>query len=162
MFCYLKLLSYWVMDERANLTHIALIPKKKNPEHVSEFRPISLCNVVYKVISKVLANRLKVLLLVLISPLQSAFILGRLITDNILAAYETLHSMQTMMWGNIGFMRVKLDMSKAYDRVEWAFLEAAMVKMGFHAKWCKVCDLFSYCQLESSRVDLTYKGYSAG
>jgi hypothetical protein len=135
MFCYLKLLSYWVMDERANLTHIALIPKKKNPEHVSEFRPISLCNVVYKVISKVLANRLKVLLLVLISPLQSAFILGRLITDNILAAYETLHSMQTMMWGNIGFMRVKLDMSKAYDRVEWAFLEAAMVKMGFHAKW---------------------------
>jgi hypothetical protein len=123
-----------VLDGRVNTTHIALIPKKKNPEHISEFRPISLCHVVYKVISKVLANRLKLILPDLISPLQSAFIPGRLITDNILATYETLHSMQTRMWGKIDFMGVKLNISKAYDRVKWTFLEAIMVRMGFHTE----------------------------
>ncbi|XP_062151896.1 uncharacterized protein LOC133860275 [Alnus glutinosa] len=65
---------------------------------------------------------------------ESAFISGRLIADNILVAYETLHSMQTRMWGKIGFIGVKLNMSKAYDRVEWAFLKVAMVRMGFHVK----------------------------
>jgi hypothetical protein len=58
-----------------------------------------------------------------------------MITDNILAAFETLHSMQTRMWGKIGFMGMKVNMCKAYDRVEWAFLEVVMVKLGFHAKW---------------------------
>jgi hypothetical protein len=54
-----------------------------------------------------------------------------LISDNVLAAYETLHSMHTRLWGKEGFMALKLDMSKAYDRVEWNFLEAVMHKMGF-------------------------------
>jgi hypothetical protein len=78
-----------------NMTNIVLIPKVKNPTCVTEFRPINLCNVLYMVISKVLANRIKKILPLIISPEQSAFILGRLITDYVLAAYETLHTMQT-------------------------------------------------------------------
>jgi hypothetical protein len=70
-----------------------------------------------------------------ISPNQSAFILGRLITDNVMAAYETLHTMHTSMWSKVGFMGIKLDMSKAYNRVEWSFLEEVMKKMGFPKKW---------------------------
>jgi hypothetical protein len=85
----------------------------------------------YKKFSKVLANRLKVILPLIISPTQSAFIPRRLLTDNILVAYENLHTMHARMWGKVGFMALKLDMSKAYDRVEWAFLEAIIRKMGF-------------------------------
>jgi hypothetical protein len=82
-----------------------------------------------------LANQLKNILHDIISSYQSAFVLGRLISDNILVAYETMHIMQSRMWGKEGFIGVKLDMSKAYDRVEWTFLRAVMNKMGFDSRW---------------------------
>ena len=118
-----------------NHTFIALIPKVKNPKKVSEFRLISLCNVIYKIVSKVIANRLKPLLNNIISKTQSAFIVERLITDNILIAFESLHHMKTSCTGKIGFMALKLDMTKAYDRVEWVFLEKILLKIGFHRSW---------------------------
>ena len=99
-------------------TFITLIPKVQNSEKVTDFRPISLCNVIYKIISKVLANRLKPMLHSIISEMQSVFIANRLITDNILIAFESLHHMKTNCIGKKGFMAMKLDMSKAYDRVE--------------------------------------------
>jgi hypothetical protein len=114
------------MEEKINVTHSALIPKKTIPSYVSDFMLISLCNVIYKLISKVLVNRLKIILPHVISANQSAFILDRLISDNIVAAYETLHFMHTKMWSKVGYMGIKLDMSKMYDRVEWVFLEVVM------------------------------------
>jgi hypothetical protein len=127
-----------VLHEDLNYVYIALIPKIKNPTCVTKFKPISLCNVIYKIISKVLANRLKGILHQIITPYQSAFIPRRLISDNILAAYETLHTMQSWLHGKKGYMAIKIDMSKAYDRVKLGFLEAVMGKMGFASEWIKL------------------------
>jgi hypothetical protein len=117
-----------------NSTTIVMIPKVDNPDKVSQFRPISLCNVVYKVISKMLAARLKNYLSEIISDHQSAFVPGRLISDNILLAYESIHTMKNKK-GKKGLCAVKLDMHKAYDRVEWRYLEKIMLKLGFARRW---------------------------
>jgi hypothetical protein len=122
------------VPEGWNNTTIVLIPKVDNPEKVTQFRPISLCNVVYKVISKMLSDRLKMYFPDIISDHQSAFVLGRLITGNILVAYESIHAMKKKK-GKRGLCAVKLDMHKAYDRVEWCYLERVMIKMGFHRRW---------------------------
>jgi hypothetical protein len=111
------------MPEKWNGTIVVLIQKVMKPEKLKDLRPISLCNVIYKVASKVLANRLKVILPNIIAPNQSAFVPGRLITDNVLIAYEMSHYLQNKRWGAEGYAALKLDMSEAYDRVEWSFLE---------------------------------------
>ena len=100
-----------------NKTNIALVPKTNNPQRMTEFRPISLCNVVYKLVSKTLANRLKTILPYIILENQSAFTAGRLITDNVLVAYEIMHFLKHKKCGQDSFMAAKLDMSKVFDRV---------------------------------------------
>jgi len=89
-------------------------------------------------IFKILANRLNEVLPEITSSTQSAFIPGKLITNNVLAAYETMHTMQTRMWSKVGFIGIKLDMNKAYDRVEWEFLESIMARLGFSARWIQL------------------------
>jgi hypothetical protein len=118
------------MPEGWTDTTIVLIPKVNKAEQVKDLLPISLCNVLYKLVAKVLANRLKKVLPEIISPAQSAFVPGHLITDNILLAYEFLHYIRQKRKGKCGYTTVKLDMSKAYDRVEWHFMEDMMTKLG--------------------------------
>ncbi|KAL0438957.1 UNVERIFIED_CONTAM: hypothetical protein Slati_2378700 [Sesamum latifolium] len=91
-----------------------------------------LCNVLYKLASKTIANRLKPLLDILIPPSQSAFVPGHLITDSVLVAYELNHQLKLKNRGKKGCVSLKLDISKAYDRVEWSFLERALGRLGFH------------------------------
>uniref|UniRef100_A0A0A8XR28 Reverse transcriptase domain-containing protein n=1 Tax=Arundo donax TaxID=35708 RepID=A0A0A8XR28_ARUDO len=109
------------MPDSWNETVVALIPKVPNLDKLKDLRPISLCNVVYKIASKVLANWLKQILSDIIAPSQSAFVPGHLITDNVLLAYELSHHLQNKRRGADRYAAIKLDMSKAYDRVEWPF-----------------------------------------
>ena len=118
-----------------NKTNITPVPKINNPSKMTDFRPISLSNVVYKLIAKALANRLKVVLPHIISENQNTFLLEKLISDNVLVVFELMHYLEHKKEGKENFMAVKLDMSKAYDRVEWGFIERVMEKMGFHEKW---------------------------
>lgn len=90
---------------------------------------------VYKIISKILSKRLKVILLFIVSPTQGAFVAGRLISDNQLIAHEMLHGLKTNPNCRSDFIAIKKDMSKTYERVEWIFLEALFRKTGFDAKW---------------------------
>lgn len=134
----LQILNGEGMSSILNKTFIALIPKVTNPEFVSDFRLISLCNVIYKLVSKTIVNRLKHLMSSIISCNQSAFLSGRFISDNILIAYELFHFMQFQKKGSTGRMAIKLDMSKAYDRIEWPYLEAVMKALGFQPPWIKL------------------------
>lgn len=146
------------LDDQLQNTNIALIPKKPNPEFMTDIRPISLCNVLYKVISKVLANRLKKVIDSLISEAQSAFIPGRLIMDNIMIAFEIMHYMKRKTQGKEGWMVLKLDMSKAYDRVEWSYMEAILLRMGFDSH---VVHLFMNC-LNSVKYFIAHAGRNFG
>ncbi|CAL1385032.1 unnamed protein product [Linum trigynum] len=124
--------------ESLNKTLIALIPKVKNPVSPKDYRPISLCTVLYKIFSKTIANRLKGILDNLICESQSAFVPGRSIVDNVIAAFECFFTMKKKTKGEKGYLALKLDMAKAYDRVEWGFLERIMRKLGFDEKWIKL------------------------
>ncbi|XP_058762882.1 uncharacterized protein LOC131636268 [Vicia villosa] len=109
-----------------NNTFITLILKKKQPSTPRDFRPISLCNVIMKAVTKLIANRLKTFLPSTISEEHSAFIQGRLITNNALIAMECFHWMKHKKKGKRGTMALKLDLSKAYDRMEWSFMLKSM------------------------------------
>jgi hypothetical protein len=100
-----------------NNTNICLIPKKDNPSHPSDYRPISLCNVTLKTVTKTIANRLKPYMPDLISQNQSAFVSGRLISDNTIIANEVFHYL-SQTTSKKGYIGIKTDMAKAYDKLE--------------------------------------------
>lgn len=104
-----------------NSTDVVLIPKVDNPDSLKQFRPISLCNVIYKAITEVIANRLKPLLNDIISPTQCSYILRRHSSNNVIIAQEVIHSMINKK-GQKGFVTIKVDLEKAYDHLDWDFL----------------------------------------
>ncbi|KAK0584046.1 hypothetical protein LWI29_006910 [Acer saccharum] len=127
----LRILNGYASVKEFNRTTVVLIPKLNNPISPKDFRPIALCSVIYKTITKAIAFRVKPFLQDIVSPNQSAFVPGRHIFDNVLIAFESLHSIAKKKTGNKGLMAIKLDISKAYDRVEWKFLEVVLRKMNF-------------------------------
>ncbi|XP_028801080.1 uncharacterized protein LOC114756308 [Neltuma alba] len=120
-----------------NKTNVVLIPKVENAGCVGPFGPIRLCNFAYKIVSKILANRMRPILARIISQNQRAFVKGRLIQDNIIVAHEAYLYLRNKKKGRKYEMAVKVDMNKAYDRLEWKFIKEVMRKMGFSEKWLK-------------------------
>ncbi|KAL8145567.1 hypothetical protein AgCh_003647 [Apium graveolens] len=124
-----------IFPHELNVTNVVLIPKKDNANCMKDLRLIALCNILYKTLAKVLANRLKLVLPDVISENQSAFVPGRSVNDNVLVAFEVIHHMKRKSTGSEGEVALKLDMRKAYDRVNWSFLRQRMKVMGFCDKW---------------------------
>ncbi|XP_048630058.1 uncharacterized protein LOC106373575 [Brassica napus] len=124
-----------VMQRTSNETHLRLIPKVTSPKSVADYRPIALCNVCYKVISKILTKRLQPLLESLIAETQSAFVPKRAISDNVLITHEILHYLKKSKAQRHCYMAIKTDMSKAYDRLEWDFIKSTLLRLGFHTTW---------------------------
>lgn len=112
----LKRFSLESIDSDLNNSLIILIPKVQNPKTISNFRPISLCSVLYKLVMKIIVNRFKMVFPRIITPKQTGFVAGRNITDNIIIAQEVIHSMRSNQ-KNKKWMAIKIDLEKAYDRV---------------------------------------------
>jgi len=134
--CILEFFRHGKLLKQINHTFIALIPNIENAIQTQHFRPISLCNMIYKIISKLLVNRLRPLLHKIILPTQSAFVPGSAIHDNILITHEIMHKFKHTR-GKTAWFTLKLDMKKAYDRLEWNFIEICMQRFGFHSKWIR-------------------------
>lgn len=115
-------------------TFITLIPKEEDSITPDKFRPIALCNVIYKVISKVIANRLKSLLPLLISSEQSRYVEGRQIMDGILLTHKIIHSLKHSKQAG---MLLKLDLSKAFDKLSWTYIQHMLKAFGFCSMWIR-------------------------
>jgi mannosylglycoprotein endo-beta-mannosidase len=111
-----------------NATFLTLIPKEERVTNPKHFRPIALCNVIYKVITKVIATRLKPILPYLISSEQSGYVEGRQIMDSVILAHEVIHSLKSSKTPG---MLIKLDLSKAFDRANWKYIRAVLDSFGF-------------------------------
>ncbi|XP_012843177.1 PREDICTED: uncharacterized protein LOC105963331 [Erythranthe guttata] len=137
-------------------TTLVLIPKVDFTTALTDFRPISLCNVTNKIITKLLTNRLTPHLPHIISPSQSGFVQGCLISDNILLAQEMVHSISVRCRNSN--LILKLDMAKAYDRVQWRFLFRVLELMGFSVN---LVDIIRRC-VSSCQFSLLINGELTG
>ena len=128
-------------DPIANRTFITLIPKVENPIQISQYRPISLCNVSYRILTKFLVNRLRPMLNNLVGPHQSSFLKNRSTSDNIIVCQEVIHSLMKTK-DTEGGMILKIDFEKAYDKISWVFLKQTLIDFDFPLSWV---NLIMFC-----------------
>ncbi|KAK2658719.1 hypothetical protein Ddye_005252 [Dipteronia dyeriana] len=139
-----------------NATILALVPKVPNPSKMTDFRPITCCNTLYKIIAKIIANRIKPCLPDIISPSQSAFVAGRRIGDSILLVQELMRDYHKD--AGRPKLALKVDLMKAFDRVDWGFLLDTLASFHFLLKvinWIKVC-------LTTPKFSISINGELAG
>jgi hypothetical protein len=141
------------IPQKLNETLVCLIPKVGKPELIQQFRPIGLCNTMYKAITKVLVNRLKPYLSDVVHPLQASFVPGRKASDNIILVQEIIHSMNTSR-SKAGNMAIKIDLEKAYDRLEWSFIRLTLQHFNLPQWWI---DLIMSC-ISSSHLSILVNG----
>ena len=125
-----RVFSSRVIPNYMNQTLITLIPKCRSPESLSNYWPISLCNTIYKIVTKIIVNWIRPFLSGLISSLQAAFVPGRKGLDNAIIVQELIHTMSKKK-GRTGVMAIKLDLEKAYDRLEWSFIRDTLNLFNF-------------------------------
>lgn len=131
---------YRFLPKGVNSTILPLVPKKVDSLEMKDYRPIACCNVLYKVVSKLLANRLKIILSDIIAENQSAFIKGRLLMENVLLASELVKNYHKDTVTPRALM--KIDISKAFDSVQWSFVLRSLEALGILEKfirWIKLC-----------------------
>ncbi|RVW70288.1 LINE-1 retrotransposable element ORF2 protein [Vitis vinifera] len=138
-----------------NNTFLVLIPKKSGAENLGDFRPISLVGGLYKLLAKVLANRLKKVIGKVVSIAQNAFVMGRQILDASLIANEVIDSWQKRKEKGL---ICKLDIEKAYDSINWNFLMKVLQKMGFGTKWMG----WMWSCVSSAKFSILVNGVPAG
>lgn len=146
-----------IIRKEVNRTLLILIPKTMGASTFNQFRPISLCNFVYKIVSKIIATRMRKIIPKLVSPNQGAFMEGRWIAENTILAHELVHKVKNHK-GRNGLMLLKVDMKKAYDRIEWGFVEEVLEAWGFSVKARK---LVQSC-LNSVEFNLLLNGNISG
>jgi hypothetical protein len=115
-----------------NYGMLSLIPKVPGADQITQFRPIALINIIFKIVSKCYASKIDPIANRIISPNQTTFIKGRLITDGVLALQEVIHELKVKKLGGI---LLKIDFEKAYDRVNWEFLSEVLRGKGFDPRW---------------------------
>jgi hypothetical protein len=117
-----------------NFGVITLLPKEQEAKKIQQYRPICMLNVSFKIFTKVLANRISSLACRIIRPSQTAFLPGRYILEGVVILHETLHELQRKKQKGL---ILKLDFEKAYDKVNWTFLQQVLRMKGFSGKWCQ-------------------------
>lgn len=141
------------VPEYLNKTLIVLIPKIQGPKTMGNYRPISLCNTIYKIISKVIVARIRPHLEQLVSPYQTAFVPSRRGANNVIIVQELVHTIRRIK-GNKGFMAIKIDLEKAYDKIEWSFIREMLLKFNFPVN---LIDLIMSC-VSSMSTSLLFNG----
>lgn len=141
------------MPEYLNRTLITLIPKCSNPKSISNYRLISLCNFVYKIVTKLTVARIRPMLSDLISPYQTAFVPGRKGVDNAVIVQKLIHSMSRKK-GRGRLVAIKIDLEQAYDRLEWSFIRdtLGLFKLANH-----LISLIMSC-VSTSSISILYNG----